>query len=192
MEVPMDFDPAAYGPEIFEILSVEGGGARLLPLVIGPPSSTEAVRRLHLAKATELFPGARAPEAALAGLWLYYSCFEQAHSIAQDIAGPDGSYWHGILHRQEPDPGNAGYWFRRVGRHQIFPALHEAAVTILGEAAGRLSWKPGSTWNPLDFIDFCELARQRPGSQDELAARRIGLAEWQLLFHHCASGAAHV
>ncbi len=192
MEVQMDFDPAVYGPEVSEILALDGNGARLLPLVIGPSYSAEAVRRLREESATKLFPGARAPEAALAGIWLYHSCFEEAHGIAQEISGADGSYWHGILHRQEPDPGNAGYWFRRVGRHPVFPALHESAVTILGEATGRLSWKPGSTWNPLDFIDFCESARRKPGSQEELAARRITLAEWQLLFHHCASGAAHV
>lgn len=161
-----------------------------MPLVIGPPVSDAAVQKLRTAKAGELFPGACAPEAALAGLWLYFSCFEESHSISQDIHTADGSYWHGILHRQEPDPGNAGYWFRRVGRHPIFPALREAAAEILTELTQPVGFTPGSAWDPFEFIEFCETARRRPGSQEELAARRIALAEWQLLFHHCAT--AHV
>lgn len=187
MKLPMDFDPAAYGPKVFEILALNGSGTRLFPLVVGPPVSAEAVRRLEAESARSLFPGGRAPEAALAGLWLYFSCFDQAHNISQEIHGPDGGYWHGILHRQEPDPGNADYWFRRVGRHPIFPALLETAVEIVAGATHKLTWRPANTWDPFNFIDFCESSRQRPGSQEELAARRIALAEWQLLFHHCAS-----
>ncbi|MDZ4801747.1 MAG: hypothetical protein SGI92_26620 [Bryobacteraceae bacterium] len=189
MKLAMDFDPAVYSPEVFELLALDGSGTRLLPLVMGPPSPAEAVERLQAASARILFADARAPEAAMAGLWLYFNGFEQAHNISQEIPGPDGSYWHGILHRQEPDAGNAGYWFRRVGRHTIFPALHDTAIQILSEASSRLTWKPGSTWDPFEFIDFCEMARRRPGSQEELAARRIAVAEWQLLFHHCASAA---
>jgi hypothetical protein len=186
----MDFDPSAYGPEVAAVLALDGGGARLLPLVFGPPASAEAVTRLRKVSARKLFPDARAPEAALAGLWLYFSCFEESHGISQDLATPDGSYWHAILHRQEPDAGNADYWFRRVGRHTIFPALRDAAGEILNEAASPIEFSLASSWDPFEFIDFCETARRRPGSQEELAARRIALAEWQLLFHHCAS--AHV
>ncbi len=183
----MDFDPSRYSPEVADILSLDGSGGRLLPLVIGAPASEEATTRLRGANVRTLFPGARHAEAALAGLWVYFSCFEEAHNIAQDIASPEGSYWHGILHRQEPDPGNAGYWFRRVGRHAIFPALRDAAVEVLSGASTRIGWSPGTSWDPYEFIDFCEAARRRPGSQEELAARKIGLAEWQLLFHHCAT-----
>ena len=114
----------------------------------------------------------------LAGIWTYLSCFDEAHKLAQDIHHADGSYWHAILHRREPDAGNAGYWFRRVGTHPIFPELRLEAE--------KLGYAVGATWDPFAFIDFCENARARPGSRDERTACAVTLAEWQLLFDHCA------
>lgn len=176
---PMDFNPEDYGPEVASLLALDGHGRKLMQLVIGDPGPEEAVRRLRKLGVRTLFPGARAPEAALSGLWLYFSAFDESHGIAQDIPTADGSYWHGILHRCEPDPGNAGYWFRRVGRHPVFSALLAEA-----EAAG--GYVTGAEWDPFEFIEFCERARRRPGSPEEDAARRIQLAEWQLLFDYCA------
>jgi hypothetical protein len=171
-------DLSSYSPRVAEILKLDGGGERLMPLAGGTCSSAEAYRQLKGADARDLFPGARAPEAAMAGLYLYFSCLDEAHSIAQAVESPDGSFWHGIMHRQEPDAGNAGYWFRRVGKHAIFPELRDAAAA-LGYAAG-------STWDPLAFIDACEDARQHPDSDGERLMQRVQLAEWQLLFGHCA------
>ena len=114
----------------------------------------------------------------LAGIWTYLSCFDEAHKLAQDIHHADGSYWHAILHRREPDAGNAGYWFRRVGTHPIFPELRLDAE--------KLGYAVGATWDPFAFIDFCENSRARPGSRDERTACAVTLAEWQLLFDHCA------
>ncbi len=114
----------------------------------------------------------------MAGLYLYFSCLDEAHTLAQAIETPDGSFWHGIMHRQEPDAGNSGYWFRRAGTHPIFPDLRDAAEA-LGYAAG-------PAWDPIAFIDACEAARRQPGSDRELLLQKVQLAEWQLLFHHCA------
>jgi hypothetical protein len=44
----------------------------------------------------------------------------------------------------------------------------------------------GSTWDPFAFIEYCETARNRPGSREERIAMEIQLAEWQLLFDYCA------
>ena len=37
-----------------------------------------------------------------------------AAPIAQGIETHEGAYLHGMIHRQEPDPFNADYWFRRA------------------------------------------------------------------------------
>ena len=172
------FDPSSYGPRVAQILALDNNGERLMPLANGTCPSDQAYRLLKAARPGELFPASRAPQAAMAGLYLYFSCLDEAHTLAQEVETADGSFWHGIMHRQEPDAGNAGYWFRRVGKHPVFPRLREAAQA--------LGYSPGAAWDPFAFIDACEEARRRPGSERELLLRRVQLAEWQLLFEHCA------
>ncbi|MBY0506758.1 MAG: hypothetical protein K2X03_22755 [Bryobacteraceae bacterium] len=121
--------------------------------------------------AEELFPGARAPRGALAGLWLYFGCWEEAHAVSQDDPSVEGSYWHAIVHRQEPDAANANYWLRRVGRHPVHAAL--------GEIYGN--------WDPAAFVTEC--GRARPGSAEEREARERQLTEWRLLYEYCKESA---
>lgn len=153
-----------------------------MPLAGGTCVSADARRQLQSFDLNASLPKARSPQGALSGLWMYFSCLDEAHTIAQDMSTTEGSFWHGIMHRQEPDPGNAGYWFRRVGQHPIFPALQSAAHD--------LGYDTGPRWDPYRFIDFCEEARQSPGSADEQLALQVQRAEWQLLFDYCASPAA--
>jgi hypothetical protein len=174
----MVFDSMVYGPRVAAILALDSDGHRLMPLALGNCSSKEAEGLLQAAGAPGLFPQSRAPEAAFAGLWLYFSCRDAAHEIAQNIEGPEGSWWHGIVHRQEPDAGNSSYWFRQVGQHPLFPRLHTAAAEFGVDF--------GPRWDPFAFIDLCEKARQQPGSALENHALRVQLAEWQLLFDYCA------
>src|ERR1035441_5140778 len=162
-----------YNSEVVAILALDGDGERLMPLAMEQCSSEAARERLRGASAARLFAGARAPEAALSGLYVYFSCFEEAHAMAQDIATAEGSYWHAIVHRQDPDDGNAAYWLRPLGAHPIFPALARAA----GQE-GR--------WDPFAFIEMCEQARRQPGSELQARARAIQRVEWQLLFDYCA------
>ena len=161
------FDPHAYGDEIAAILALDGNGDRLMPLAGGTCSSPEA---RNLLKASKLSP------AVLTGLYLYFSCWDDAHRVAQDLETKEGSYWHAIVHRQEPDPGNSGYWFRQVGAHPIFPALKTRAAEI--------GVPTGARWDPIAFIDYC--ASAAPGSPEEHKAQKVQLAEWQLLFAWCA------
>jgi hypothetical protein len=171
-------EAADYGTEVERILNLDGGGNRPMPLAPCGASSPEARAQIARFPGVQLFPKARTPEGALSGLFLYFSCLDEAHRIAQDISGPDGSYWHAMMHRQEPDPGNSAYWFRSVGKHAIFPALREEA--------GVAGYDSGACWDPLRFIDYCEAARRRPGSREEQIAMQVQLSEWQLLFDYCA------
>jgi len=179
------FDPTAYGPDVAAILELDGHGERLMPLAPGllPKdtrcSNPEAPGRLKAVTARQLFPNSRAPEAALAGLYLYFSCLDEAHEIAQSLDSPEGSYWHAILHRQEPDPGNSNYWFGRVGAHPIFPPLRERAAALGVDFGGR--------WDAFAFIQLCERARAQSGSDLETRALQVQRAEWQLLFDYCAA-----
>jgi len=175
----MHFDPSAYGPQVASILALDGSGERLMPLAMGTCSSRQAAVELSRAKAKDLFPDSRAPDAALSGLWLYFSCLDESHSLSQEIHTADGSFWHGIMHRQEPDAGNSAYWFRRVGNHPVFPQI--------AEAAAELGYHAGANWNPFSFIDYVEDARRKPGTPAERIALNVQRAEWQILFHYCAS-----
>src|SRR5207302_2029669 len=69
-------------------------------------------------------------EACLAGLWLYHDFLDESHQRSQSISSAEGSYWHGIMHRREPDFSNAAYWFRRVGEHPIYDSLSKAAQEL--------------------------------------------------------------
>jgi len=163
------FDPNAYGEEVARILALDLNGARMMPLAAGQCSSAEA---------RELVSRSKLPDLVRAGLYVYFSCWRDAHELVNDLETPDASYWHAIVHRQEPDPGNSAYWFRRVGQHAVFPSLLERAKEIGLAVEG--------TWNPIMFIDYCERARVRPGSEAERKAMEVQRAEWQLLFDHCA------
>ena len=174
----MSFDPQIYGTAVAAILHLDRDGQRLLPLTTAGTACPEARDRIREAGLQQLFPQSRAPQAALAGLYLYFDCWKEAHETAQDIAGPEGSYWHAIVHRMEPDAGNSGYWFRQVGAHAIFPALRDAAAAIGIDV--------GPRWKPEAFIELCERASQAPGSELERQAREVQRAEWQLLFDYCA------
>ena len=157
-----------------------------MPLVC-PRSVPPAVKAaLHGKRAAALLPASSSPEAALSGLWLYFGAFDECHEICQDLSTPEGSYWHAILHRQEPDPGNAGYWFHRVGNHAVYNPLADSARAILNSAPEARFTIP-ETWDPSRFVDFCESARRTAvDAPAHCAAREIQLAEWQLLFDHCA------
>ena len=184
-----EFRAGDYGPAIASLLGLAGDGRRRITLRTGPCVSEEARARLKQWKASELFTGRKIlseemAEAARSGLYLYFACPDEAHEIAQDIASSTGSYWHGILHRQEPDFGNAAYWFRRVGQHEIFPALHDEAAARLPERFG------GSKWDPFRFIDACEEVHRHPDGALSEALEEIQRAEWQLLFDYCCRRAA--
>jgi hypothetical protein len=180
----MEFDPTKYGTEVSRVLALDGSGQRLGPLVCGPCSSAEARRQLAGKKPADLFPGVREPEAAMAGLWLYFSCFEEAHGLIDTPNTSEGEFWHAILHRREPDAGNAAYWFRRVGRHPIFKPLAAEAAEIVKQLP-TAEFRVGD-WDPFAFVQFCERAREQPGSVQERAAMEIQRAEWQLLFDYSA------
>jgi hypothetical protein len=184
----MDFDPSKYGPEVARALALDGNGNRLMPLTCGRCTSPEAYRLLKTWDPSRMFPESDRPGAAMAGLWLYFSCFEEAHAAADAGNTREHYFWHGIVHRQEGDSGNAAYWFRKAGaEHPIYSPLSAAAATILIKYP-RTEFRVGH-WDPYAFLSFCDRARVQPNSSQQQAALEIQRAEWQLLFDYCAGPA---
>lgn len=125
-----------------------------------------------------IFPGVPGPLllSVEAGMAQALDFWDQGHEAAQQAddqgEGAFAPYWHGIAHRREPDRFNAGYWFRRVGRHPIFPDLLEQSRPIY-EASG--IDPPSGAWDPVAFIDLCQ-----SGGKDS-PAREIQRLEMALL-----------
>ncbi len=157
---------------------------------LGPGSPNLAVRALLQQLERDLPAKAKDRDfvlACLAGLWLYHDFFDESHAISQDLHTLEGSYWHGILHRREPDYSNAKYWFRRVPTHVIHADLvNDAAALTKEEAtpAGSEYLLRQKSWDAAAFVDLCETAAT--GTEPlMLLCRRIQHAEWQRLFAFC-------
>lgn len=140
------------------------------------PKHPKLERALSEKALADLFPGSNRPArlALAAGLLQILDFWDASHTAAQeaDDLGESASaaYWHLIAHRREPDPGNAQYWARRVGRHPIHASLADAVRPIL-EASGDQTIKPGSPWSPTGLIDLA--TRARPGTPQAALARKI-------------------
>jgi len=188
----MRFDRQAFGP----------AAAALLPEAhvneLGPGRPTGASRAaLEALTVDELFGGRKIVDRAmaqccLAALWLYHDFLDESHTLSQEIETPSGSYWHGIMHRREPDSSNAKYWFRRVRQHEIYPALAADARRLaveeptLDRTAEFL--RDQQDWDPYAFIDLCESARLGRSPAINLC-QAIQEREWQLLLTHCFQAA---
>jgi hypothetical protein len=180
----IEFDPSAYGADVARLLALDGNGGRLLSLTCSACTSDEARQILKTLDPRKLFPDSKDPDATAAGLWLYFSCFEEAHELVNEPKSKEGELWHAILHRREPDSGNAAYWYRKVGNHPTFAPTARAAAEIIKRIPDA-EFRIGK-WDPYSFVAFCERARAQPVSQQEMAAMEIQRAEWQILFDYCA------
>ena len=100
---------------------------------------------------------------------------DAAHRIFQDEPSPEGSYWHGMMHRREGDFDNARYWFRRAGRLAAFAEMQAAA------GGGSPNMSRQETWDPYLFTGLCEQARF--GAEELIPeCQKLQRAEFDVLF----------
>jgi hypothetical protein len=160
-------------PEVAAAQSAEWPPLRALAPRRPEPSGLTAV--LSSLQPQHLVPNLQSLGEAVslkAGLYLIHDFLHEAHELAQ-VAEKRGApltaaYWHGLVHRREPDYDNARYWFRRVGRHPLFQRL--GSDVRLDRASGwGLDCRDGRVatdiempldragqWSPMAFIDWCE------------------------------------
>ena len=160
-----------YTSAIAEVIGKLETGNPLPTLVPQKAWSRELTDTLEAASLDELFDGASLKnttfaEAIKSGLLLWNDALDASHTISQGLMDQTGSYWHGIMHRREPDYPNAKYWFGRVGTHPIFPALRERALALFKETATPSdaltdigeALAAQDNWDSYQFVDWCQAA----------------------------------
>jgi hypothetical protein len=165
------FEASKFGPVFGPLLSVE----RLPDLGPGRPDETHRAKLKAAERDGFAHLNVRQPLAAkafLAGLWLFFDFLDESHEISQSLPDEWGAYWHGIMHRREPDAWNSKYWFRRIGDNPIAVELKAAA-----EGLGY------DYWDPFALVDDCERCRDT-GSVEERSLRVVQLTEIRLLLQH--------
>lgn len=184
-----------YPPVVTAILSDD----RLNELGPGDPVARLEPQLRKLTPADLLAPrpvrDPRMATAALAGLWLRADFLDPAHELSQSLETVEGSYWHALVHRREPDYENSKYWFRRVGAHPIFAELAAEARRLAAAHADEKTAREllakeaeNTAWDPFWFVDVCRRASARPVEGQQLC-RLIQKREWELLFAYCMAKA---
>jgi hypothetical protein len=120
-------------------------------------------------------------DCCLSGLWLLHNYLDESHKISQDIHSSTGSFWHGIMHRREPDYSNAKYWFRRAGEHPVLNAVGSAVWEEYPDFCSE--GKSDGVWEPYAFVDACE--RAIGDDAQAMTCRSVARLEWAAMFEYC-------
>jgi hypothetical protein len=158
----------------------------------GPRAGRQSIPDLDRALAAIFGPAKKStePQALIRALvLLWHDHLDAAHSLSQDVPTADGSFIHGIMHRREPDYGNAKYWFHRVGSHEAFRAIAERAAAIPASATERAlleRFNRNDIWDPFAFIDICQ-EEEKSSSDHETFLRQIQKSEFSALLEHLAA-----
>ena len=183
-----------YTSAIAEVIGKLETGNPLPTLVPQKAWSRELTDTLEAASLDELFDGASLKnttfaEAIKSGLLLWNDALDESHTISQGLMDQTGSYWHGIMHRREPDYPNAKYWFGRVGTHPIFPALRERALELFKETATPSdaltdigeALAAQDNWDSYQFVDWCQAAESDSDSDVTDFLQQVQAEEIKLL-----------
>ncbi len=122
-----------------------------------------------------------------AGLLLLHDYLDDSHQLSQRNEGSGrprtADYWHGIMHRREPDAGNAAYWFRRVGSHPILQEIGDSLETWirqlqLGPAVGARAAVLTGAGGVLDPFRLIELSTEVLRTADPVADLTLRIVQY--------------
>ena len=123
------------------------------------------------------------------GVLLLWDFLNESHEISQTMEGcgtpRTADYWHGIMHRREPDPGNASYWFHRVGAHPAFETLSSNIERWLAETGAsdeerelaQQTVLSNGKFDPYALIQLSTLALRKSGLLEDRLLRRMQYLE---------------
>ena len=124
-----------------------------------------------------------------AGVLLLWDFLNESHEISQTLEGcgtpRTADYWHGIMHRREPDAANAGYWFRRVGPHPAFRSLsshldrwmRETGASDDERNVASRTVNADGRFDPFAMIELSTRAIRKPGQLEDSTLRRVQYLE---------------
>ena len=177
------------------------GEAQLAPLpedALVPEPKHGLLEVLEQVTLEQLVPGLKSRPDGLsvkAGLYQVHNYLDVSHELCQqaDDAGPNTTapYWHGIMHRREPDYDNARYWFRRVGTHEIFQSVGREVAEFLRDEtfAGHLRFDRVvdrlGHWDAMAFVDLCEECGVSLDERAQAAAKLQSIEMRVLLEYTC-------
>jgi hypothetical protein len=117
---------------------------------------------------------------------LWHDHLDSSHALSQEIESADGSFLHGIMHRREPDYGNAKYWFGHVGAHPGFPEIARRAGILLDSSDPdglKHQLLPDGCWDAFAMVDAVE----RAAPSRNLLLQKIQRIEFEVLLERfCA------
>jgi hypothetical protein len=180
-----------YGPLLTRLLSEP----RLPELGAGQPDPRRK-NELELEIPRAVFESGKVHDeelarACTAGLWLHFDFLMESHELSQQIHRPEGSYWHGVMHRREGDFANASYWFRRAGSLPFLADLGAAAAQLYQHDLADptlIRLARGEAWDPFRFVDLCK-ACVNGNTSIEAVCRKLQRLEWNYLFGYCHAAA---